>query len=983
MRKARWAILLAAAVCCSAAASGGSAAPLVDRAAAAGDPVIAAAGDISCDPANSGFNGGNGSSGSCREKYTSDLLVNAGLAGVLLLGDNQYECGSLTAFQQSYDISWGRVKSITFPSLGNHEYLTSGGTGCNSANAGAAGYFNYFGAAGRGVDGRGFYSYDIGTWHLIALNSQCGPGGGCSAGSPQETWLKNDLATHTNLCTLAYWHVPLYSSGGRDSTQTKPWWGDLYAANADVVLSGHDHIYERFAPQNSSGVLDNARGIRQFVVGTGGNNHTSIATVFANSQVRDTTTFGVLKLTLHPSSYDWQFVPDTGSGSFTDSGSAPCHGATSDITPPTAPTTLTATAAAPNRINLSWGASTDNTGVTGYKVFRDGAATPLATVTTTSYSDTTVAPSSTHSYTVVATDASGNQSTSSNTATATTPADTSPPSQPTNLTATATASVQVTLGWTASTDNVGVSDYEVFRNGVMIADPATTSFSDTSVQPSTTYSYYVVARDAARNASLASATATATTPAAPTSFTLAPTDDTYVEQDTLTTNYGTSAQIIADNSPVKHLLVKFAVSGVNGRQVLSAKLRLFCVDPSDFGGEFHRLSSTSWSESTVTWNTAPAMDAAVLGTLGAVTSGSWYEVDVTPAVSGDGAVGFEAVSTSADGAHYSSKEDGTSPAPQLVVTTAATPADTQPPTAPAGLVAAAVGDRQINLSWTASTDTVGVDHYVIYRGVVQVGTSTTTSFSDTGLQPSTAYSYTVKAVDAATNASAASNTATATTLADSSPPTAPMNLAASPVSATSIGLSWTAATDDVAVDHYDVYRGATKVGSSTTTGYTDTALQPSTSYSYTVKAVDAALNASPASNTATATTLADTSPPTAPAGLTATAASATQINLSWTASTDNVAVDHYDVYRGVTKVGSSTTTGYADTALQPSTSYSYTVKAVDAALNASPASNTATATTLADTSPPTAPAGLAATAASATQINLSWTASTDDVAVDH
>ena len=147
------------------------------------------------------------------------------------------------------------------------------------------------------------------------------------------------------------------------------------------------------------------------------------------------------------------------------------------------------------------------------------------------------------------------------------------------------------------------------------------------------------------------------------------------------------------------------------------------------------------------------------------------------------------------------------------------------------------------------------------------------------------------------------------------------------------------------VDHYDVYRGVTKVGSSTTTGYTDTALEPSTSYSYTVKAVDAALNASPASNTATATTLADTSPPTAPTNLAASPVSATSIGLSWTASTDDVAVDRYDVYRGVMKVGSSTTTGYTDTGLQPSTSYSYTVVAVDAAGNPSSPSGHNTPTT--------------------------------------
>src|SRR5215210_5447424 len=179
---------------------------------AAADPVIAAAGDIACDPANANFKGGAGISANCRQRYTSDLLVDSGLAAVLPLGDNQYECGSSDGFAQSYDLSWGRVKPITHPAIGNHEYLTTGGTGCDTANAGANGYFTYFGAA-AGNRGQGYYSYEVGTWHMIALNSNCANAGGCSASSPQGQWLKNDLASHATACTLAYWHIPLFSSG--------------------------------------------------------------------------------------------------------------------------------------------------------------------------------------------------------------------------------------------------------------------------------------------------------------------------------------------------------------------------------------------------------------------------------------------------------------------------------------------------------------------------------------------------------------------------------------------------------------------------------------------------------------------------------------------------------------------------------------------------------------------------------------------------
>ncbi len=297
------------------------------KAAAGTDPVIAAAGDIACDPTNSNFNGGNGANDACMEQATANLIGAANPSAVLLLGDNQYYCGGYPAFQQSYDLSWGKYKSITYPSVGNHEYLTSGGTGCDSTNAHAAGYFNYFGAA-AGQVGHGFYSFNVGSWHLIAINSNCGDAGGCGSGSPQYTWLQSDLAAHKGVCTLAFWHIPLFSSGGRAASNTKPEWDLLYAAHADVVLNGHDHIYERFAPQNPSGALDTTNGIREFIAGTGGANHTSIATVAANSEVRNTATFGLLELTLHQASYGWNFVPIAGK-TFTDSGTQACHDASS------------------------------------------------------------------------------------------------------------------------------------------------------------------------------------------------------------------------------------------------------------------------------------------------------------------------------------------------------------------------------------------------------------------------------------------------------------------------------------------------------------------------------------------------------------------------------------------------------------------------------------------------------------------------------
>ena len=233
---------------------------------------------------------------------------------VMAVGDLAYPDGSKENFV-CYDKTWGRAKSRTRPAVGNHEFHSLGGTP----------YFDYFGPA-AGDQKTGYYSYELGTWHIIVLNSECQGVGGCQAGSPQEKWLRADLSTHPAACTLAYWHKPLFSSGGAHGNDltVKPLFQALYDGNADVVITGHDHDYERFAPQTPDGSADAKRGIREFVVGTGGKNHRPFGEPKPNSEVRDATAFGVLKLTLKPNSYDWQFLPEAGK-TFTDSGSGVCH----------------------------------------------------------------------------------------------------------------------------------------------------------------------------------------------------------------------------------------------------------------------------------------------------------------------------------------------------------------------------------------------------------------------------------------------------------------------------------------------------------------------------------------------------------------------------------------------------------------------------------------------------------------------------------
>ena len=248
--------------------------------------------------------------GTTGDEATANLLDN--IAGtVFTAGDNAYNDGSATNYSQCYVPSWGRHKARTRPSPGNHDYGTTDATG----------YFDYYGSA-AGPAGLGYYSYNIGNWHIISLNSNIS----MSAGSTQEQWLRADLVASNKPCTLAYWHHPRFSSGSHhgSSTAPQPLWEALYDANAEIVISGHEHNYERFAPQTPTGAADPTRGIREFIVGTGGTDFYPSGTAIANSQVRNTGTWGVLKLTLSSNGYTWQFIPVAGQ-SFTDSGSGTCH----------------------------------------------------------------------------------------------------------------------------------------------------------------------------------------------------------------------------------------------------------------------------------------------------------------------------------------------------------------------------------------------------------------------------------------------------------------------------------------------------------------------------------------------------------------------------------------------------------------------------------------------------------------------------------
>jgi hypothetical protein len=277
---------------------------------------VVAAGDIACDPRNPAFNDGRGGPGWCRAAATEAVIAHANPDAVLALGDNQYDDGRYIAYRHSYGRSWGAERYRTYPVLGNHEYY---------ADAHAKGYFRYFGRH-AGPNRGGWYSVMLGRWRLFALNTNCDRVS-CGSHSAQVEWLQQTIAAHPTACSLAIMHHPLVSSGphGDNESGARALWKTLYAGGVDIALTGHDHLYERFAPIDAFGMKDLAYGFRAFVVGTGGAQHYGVDAVHANSQVRNSTAFGVLRLRLDQGSYAWRFLPAAGA-TFTDTGSGVCHG---------------------------------------------------------------------------------------------------------------------------------------------------------------------------------------------------------------------------------------------------------------------------------------------------------------------------------------------------------------------------------------------------------------------------------------------------------------------------------------------------------------------------------------------------------------------------------------------------------------------------------------------------------------------------------
>lgn len=567
--------------------------------------------------------------------------------------------------------------------------------------------------------------------------------------------------------------------------------------------------------------------------------------------------------------------------------------------------------------------------------------------------------------------------------------DTTAPTAPTGLSATLRATGVATytadLAWDAATDARGVAQYRIRRDGVVLATiPSNTrSYTAKGLAASSTYSFTVTALDAAGNESSASTPATLATPAPqPVTITAVADADTYTTVQAPTKNYGRSTTLREDYDPLTESWVRFTVTGSHNN-VTRARLRLWAQQKSTTGLTA-RATPATWGELTLTAANAPSAGSA-LGTSAPVAAGTWVDIDVTPAVVGDGTYSFKVSTTNTTAFTLASREAGDATAPRLIVDSQPPP-DTTAPSVPGGLTASAPTQNRVNLAWSASTDDVAVASYGVYRDGVLVDTVPvgTTTWADADINAGRTYTYTVDAVDTSENRSAQSAPASATP-PDETPPELPDPFDVVLTGATEVSLRWGASTDNVGVTGYRVKRGNSTLANipADAVSFVDTSVSAGQTYTYSLTASDAAGNRSqPVTGTVEVPQSTGGSPPSVPGNVSAVATGETTVAVAWDASSDDTGISGYEVFRGSTSVAlvSGSTTTWLDSGLTAATSYSYTVRAIDLSANYSELSSPpATVTTWAvDTTAPTVPTGLAAAGASLTSVALSWDAATDD-----
>jgi chitodextrinase len=849
---------------------------------------------------------GDGADGAVNAENVTNVISTINPNLFLYLGD-VYLDGTVTEFYNWYgtgNYSYSRFLPITDPTIGNHEYIGSS----------AAGYFDYWNNIPD------YYSFDAGGWHFISLNSNSSHIG-VNINSTQYDWLQQDLAANANSCTIVYYHHPLFNIGPEGpSTSMSDIWALLAQNNVSIVLNGHDHDYQRWVPLDGNG-NPNPAGVTEFVAGGGGHGLQTIAGSDSRVAFWDDTNpdaFGVLVLALNASGANFQYV--NSSGGILDSGVVPCTKGGEDTQAPTDPTGVTASSISATQVNLTWQASTDNVGVAGYTIYRDGAI--LATV------------------------------------------------------------------------------------------PASSLFySDYSGYPSTTYTYSVDAYDLAGNYSAQSSPVSVTTPAMPPSLLYNVWADTYVNSASPTYNYGSATVWRVDYSPDLHAYLQFTVQGLAGYPIHHAYLRVYANSNSSYGINLLSVADNSWDENLVTYDTAPPL-GTMLGASGSFLSGTWVTFDVTSYVTGEGTYSFGVMTPGSSTVSFAAKESGVNAA-QLEVDLLVP--DSEGPSVPSGLAASASSATQVELSWQASSDNIGVEGYTIYRGgaVLASVSGSTLAYSDNTVSPSTSYAYSVDAFDAIGNYSTQSSPANVTTpempasltfvvgadtyvnasypnnnygsatvwRVDGSPDIhaflqfTVQGLAGFPIqhaylmayanSNSNVGINVLSVADNTWDENTITYNTAPALGSllSASSGFKSGTWviidvtpyitgEGTYSLGLTTPGSSTLSFASKESGANAAIlevdlAIDDTQAPSVPTSLTASASSATQVDLSWQASTDNVGVAGYTIYRdnAVLNTVLGSTLAYTDNTVTGSMTYTYSIDAFDAAGNYSAQSTPVSVTT--------------------------------------
>ena len=867
---------------------------------------------------------GDGADGAANAENVANAIATINPNLFLYLGD-VYLDGTVTEFYNWYgagNYSYSQFRSITNPTIGNHEYIGSS----------AAGYFDYWDNIPD------YYSFDAGGWHFISLNSNSSHIG-VDINSAQYAWLQQDLAANTNSCTIVYYHHPLFNIGPEGATTAmSDIWALMAQYGVSIVLNGHDHDYQRWVPLDGNG-NPSLTGITEFVAGGGGHGLQTITGSDSRVAFWDDTNpeaFGVLELALNSSGANFQYI--NSSGAILDSGVVPCNIAGDDTQAPSDPTGVTASAINATQVDINWQASTDNVGVAGYTIYRDDAV--LATV-----------PGSSLAY------------------------------------------------------------------------------SDYSGYPSTTYTYSVDAYDLAGNHSAQSSPVSVTMPAMPPSLLFGVGADTYVNSSNPTYSYGSATVWRVDYSPDLHAYLQFTVQGLAGYPIQHAYLRVYANSNSSYGINLMRVIDNNWDENSLTYDTAPPLDT-LLGTTSSFSSGTWVTFDVTAYIIGEGTYSFGVTTPGSSTVSFAAKESGVNEA-QLEVDLLLP--DSEAPSEPTGLIANATSATQVDLSWQAASDNIGVEGYTIYRDGVALSTvpGLTLTYTDDTVSPSTSYVYSVDAFDAVGNYSAQSSPANVTTpdmptsltfnvgadtyvnadypnnnygsatvwRVDGSPDIHALlqfsvqGLAGFPVqnaylmlyanSNSNVGINLLSVTDNTWEENTVTYNTAPAFGSllaSSGNFHSGTWVVIDVSSYITGEGTYSFGITTPGNSTLSFASKesgvnsamlevdlagADTQAPSVPAGLTASASSATQVDLSWQAAIDNVGVAGYTIYRdnAVLNTVSGSMLAYTDNTVTGSIAYTYSIDAFDSAGNYSAQSSPVSVTT------PALPSSLTFDVAADTYVN--------------